>query len=53
MHADELGEYLNNSPGAARLLAATSIAKHFRVYSSMTVRHFSCWPFAHASNTKS
>ena len=36
-----------------RMLPATSIAKHSRVYSSMTVRHFNCWPLAQASKTKS
>ena len=36
-----------------RMLPATSIARHSRVYSSITVRHFSCCPFAQASNTKS
>ncbi len=32
-----------------RMLPATSIARDSRVYSSTTVRHFSCCPFAHAS----
>ena len=32
---------------------ATSIARHSRVYSPITVRHFSCCPLAQASNTKS
>jgi hypothetical protein len=32
-----------------RMLPAASIARHSRVYSSITVRHFSAWPFAHAS----
>src|SRR6516164_3600081 len=36
-----------------RMLPATSIARHSRVYSSMTVRHLSCCPFAQASKTKS
>ncbi|CAK0446213.1 ISBma1, transposase [Burkholderia pseudomallei] len=36
-----------------RIDPATSIARHSRVYSSITVRHFNCWPLAHASNTKS
>ena len=36
-----------------RMLPATSIARHSRVNSSTTVRHFSCWPLAQASNTKS
>src|SRR5688572_26786010 len=38
---------------AERVLPETSIARHSRVYSSMTVRHFSCWPLAQASYTKS
>ncbi len=36
-----------------RMLPATSIARHSRVNSSITVRHLSCWPLAHASKTKS
>src|SRR5579859_2050301 len=35
------------------MLPATSIAKHSLVYSSITVRHFSCCPLAQASNRKS
>src|SRR6185437_7911266 len=36
-----------------RMLPATSMARHSRVYSSITVKHFSCWPLAQASKTKS
>lgn len=36
-----------------RIEPATSIARHSRVYSSITVKHFNCCPLAHASNTKS
>ena len=36
-----------------RMLPATSIARHSRVNSSITVRHLIFCPFAHASNTKS
>ena len=36
-----------------RMLPATSMARHSRVHSSMTVKHLSCCPFAHVSNTKS
>ena len=36
-----------------RIEPATSMARLSLVYSSTTVRHFSCWPFAQASNTKS
>ena len=36
-----------------RMRPSTSIARPSLVHSSVTVRHFSCWPFAHQSNTKS
>jgi hypothetical protein len=36
-----------------RMPAATSIAKHSRVNSSITVRHFRLRPSAQVSNTKS
>lgn len=36
-----------------RIDPATSMARHSRVYSSITVRHFNCRPLAHASNTES
>src|SRR3990167_2893556 len=36
-----------------RMEPATSIARHSRVYSSMTVRHLICWPSAVVSKTKS
>ena len=36
-----------------RMLPATSIARHSRVYSSITVRHFNGCPLAQASKTKS
>jgi hypothetical protein len=36
-----------------RMPSTTSIARHSGVNSSITVRHFSCWPFAQASKTKS
>jgi hypothetical protein len=32
---------------------ATSMVRHSRVYSSMTVRHLNCWPVAIVSKTKS
>ena len=38
---------------ADRMPPATSIARHSRVYSSITVRHLICWPLAQASKTKS
>ena len=49
--AHELRQHLDDA--ADRMPPATSIAKHSRVHSSMTVRHFSCCPFAQVSNTKS
>ena len=36
-----------------RIDPATSIARHSRVNSSITVKHLICWPLAQASNTKS
>ena len=36
-----------------RMLPAPSIASASHVYSSITVKHFSCCPLAHISNTKS
>lgn len=36
-----------------QMLPPTSIARHSRVNSSTTVKHFSVCPLAHASNTKS
>ena len=50
--ADELGEHLDHAR-PSECCPATSIASASRVYSSITVRHLSCWPFAHASKTKS
>ena len=40
-------------PRGERMPPATSIARHARVHSSTTVRHFKPWPLAHVSNTKS
>ncbi len=36
-----------------RMRPSTSMVKPSFVHSSVTVRHLSCWPLAHQSNTKS
>src|SRR4029077_10118064 len=36
-----------------RMRPSTSIARPSFVHSSVTVRHLSCWPLSHQSNTKS
>src|SRR5204863_7763830 len=51
MHAHELRQDLDHAAGPDP--AATSIARHSRVNSSMTVRHFKIRPSAQVSNTKS
>jgi hypothetical protein len=36
-----------------RMRPSTSMARPSLVHSSVTVRHFNCWPLAHQSKTKS